>query len=186
VALIDAIVLRKGLQFVANGQASRCNLSIKGTSTAAFLLTWPLLIAHLHRLSEKPRHSRLNSNTAAKLPIISDPPDCYDGSQVVVSQGPTPKAQRINGCRNGLPWEHHNETFHADIFADGGAFILYHECGDEEFPLSHVRSLSSQRHLASTSILIESMNRLLYEPSPENLPGWQRRLLSHCAFFKAT
>lgn len=171
---------------MANGQASRCNLFIKGTSTAAFLLTRPLLIAHLHRLSEKPRYSRLNSNTATKLPIISDPPDCYNVSQVAVPQGRTPKAQRLNDCRNGLPWEHHNETFHADLFADGGTFLLYHECGDEEFPLSHVRSLSSQRYHASKSILIESMNRLLHEPSPDNLPGWQRRLLSHCAFFKAT
>lgn len=171
---------------MANGQASRCNLSIKGTSTAAFLLTRPLMIVHLHRSSEKPRHSRLNSNTATKLPIISNLPDCSNVSQAAVSLGPKPKAQRINGCRNVLPWEHHNETFHTDIFADGDTFLLYNECGDEEVPLSHVRSLSSQRHHASTSILIESMNRLLHEPSPDNLPGWQRRLLSHCAFFKAT
>lgn len=169
---------------MANGQASRCNLSINGTSTAPFLLTRPLLIAHLRRPSEKPQHSRLNFNTATKLPIISDSPDCYNVGQVVISQGLTPKAQRINGCRNGLPWGHHNETFHTDFFADGGTFLLYHECGDEEFPPSHVRSLSSQRHHAST--LFESMNRLLHEPSPDNLPGWQRRLLSHCAFFNAT
>lgn len=168
---------------MANGQASQCNLSIKGTSTTALLLTQPLLIAHLHRLTEKPRHSPLNPHAATELSIISNHPDCYNVSQVAVSPGRTHKKQRINGCRNGSPWEHHNETFQADLFADGGTYLLYHGCGDEEFPLPHAHSFSSQAHHASNSILIESMNRLVHEPSPDNLPGWQRRLLSHCTFF---
>lgn len=206
-ALTCAIVSRKVLPFVANGQASRYNLSIKGTVFAALLSARSPSTANLGRISENPRHCQQTPTTTTNPPITSGLSDCYNAAPSP-HELPVPESQQMDGYQSDFIQEQHHDCFNPDLLgpphanpnsngdkdsSDLNSFAtksvhdlpsLTYLCNDEKVALPHGNPLSSQQHPAPKSTFTNSVTQLLYQPLPDNLPCWQWRLLSHCKCYE--